>query len=96
MEYKTTGGDLWGNETNIWRQNPSAEVDAAWNYFDESRYLLVTKSEVERMGLSSETAVQWPSNSTEDIYVADIDVYHVMHCLNEMRRNAYHNFPHYL
>lgn len=96
MEYKTTGGELWGNETNIWRQDPSAEVDAAWNFFDESRYILLAKSEVEQMGLPTETAVKWPTSSAEDVYVGDVDVYHVMHCLNEMRRNAYHNFPHYL
>ncbi|PPJ52378.1 hypothetical protein CBER1_10914 [Cercospora berteroae] len=93
IEYTTLGGDLWGNKTNIWRQGPSPVVEEAWDSISESRYLLLTKEELAKMGRPLESAVQWPDDPNK--YLMEYHAYHVFHCLNEMRKNAYVNFDYY-
>ncbi|KAF2206262.1 hypothetical protein CERZMDRAFT_53509, partial [Cercospora zeae-maydis SCOH1-5] len=79
--------------SNIYEQSPSSAVDDAWNALSTARYTLLTKDEINKMHKSVEAAVEWPDGPGE--YLMEFHAYHLLHCLDVLRRNSYHNFPHY-
>ncbi|KAH9839679.1 hypothetical protein Tdes44962_MAKER08022 [Teratosphaeria destructans] len=88
-----TGDDLWTNGSNIYRQDPSPAVDQVWDELGEVKYILVTEEEAIKMGKPTEYAVRWPDEP--DKFLMHLHAPHLLHCLNVLRKNAYHNFPHY-
>ena len=94
IEKVVLGGDLWGNKSNIYEQDPSPAVDEAWEALTNSKYMLVTEGDLIKMHRSAESAVEWPDNPGE--YLVEFHAYHLIHCLDVLRKNAYHTFPHYL
>ncbi|KAL9531560.1 hypothetical protein SMMN14_04756 [Sphaerulina musiva] len=93
IEKVVLGGDLWGNKSNIFEQEPSPAVDEAWNEISTAKYMLVSKQDLIKMHGTLDTAVEWPDNPGE--YFVEFHSYHLLHCLDVLRRNSYHNFPHY-
>lgn len=87
------GGDLWGNKSNIFEQDPSPAVDKAWETITHAKYTLLPEAELLKMDFSAEAAVEWPDQP--GTYLVEFHAYHVMHCLDVVRKNSYHNFPHY-
>lgn len=87
------GGDLWGNKSNIFEQDPSPAVDKAWEAIAHAKYTLMPEAELLKMDFSAEAAVEWPDQP--GTYLVEFHAYHVMHCLDVVRKNSYHNFPHY-
>ncbi|EMF13821.1 uncharacterized protein SEPMUDRAFT_20227, partial [Sphaerulina musiva SO2202] len=83
----------WGNKSNIFEQEPSPAVDEAWNEISSAKYMLVSKKDLIKMHGTLDTAVEWPDNPGE--YFVEFHSYHLLHCLDVLRRNSYHNFPHY-
>ncbi|CAK1356703.1 unnamed protein product [Cercospora beticola] len=88
------GDELWPDPSNIYRQDPSPAVDEAWENLTHPQYLLATEQDLIRMGKNISTAVRWPEEP--DKFLMNLHVYHVMHCLNVLRKNAWQNFPYYL
>ncbi|KAK4611990.1 hypothetical protein CLAFUW4_12669 [Fulvia fulva] len=88
-----TGEELWSNGSNPYRQDPSPAVDDAWHKLSHPKYMLVTEEELIKMGKPIEPVVRWPDEP--DKFLMHLNGPHVMHCLDVLRRNAYHNFPHY-
>lgn len=79
-------------EPSIARQPPNDEADAIWNEWELTRYFPVTAAQIRAMGKDPSTAAKLDDEDWglgDDAYVAILDVYHQLHCLNTLRRIAY-------
>ncbi|CAI4219629.1 unnamed protein product [Parascedosporium putredinis] len=80
---------------SIWRQAPSPEVDAAWNRAAAEGFELVgvSRDDVIKSNKDPDSCVQIPSSWGEQLgdnnYLAQIDVFHQIHCLDMIRREAF-------
>lgn len=83
---------LWGfNETSsIYIQDPSPEVDAAWNRIaaDSGPIITINSDEARKLGRDTNAIVKAPEDwgFGNDAYPAQIDVFHEIHCLNMLRK----------
>ncbi|KAG5912832.1 hypothetical protein E4U53_005132 [Claviceps sorghi] len=91
----TFNGALRDN-SSIWRQPPSPEVDAAWDYISTEGYevITITASDVLKSGKNPATTIRAPPSWArgKDAYVAQIEVFHQIHCLNELRKEMYYDY----
>lgn len=87
---------------SIYRSDPSDEVNAAWDKLADVGWLLITEEDVLNMGkdprISSKASADllkaMGKNVDEELYYAQIDAFHQLHCLNEIRRHAYWDHYH--
>ena len=83
---------IWGSNetTSIYIQDPSPEVDAAWDFIsaDSSSIISISRAEAEALGRDPEVIVKSPEDWElgDDSYPAQIDVFHEIHCLNMLRK----------
>ncbi|ETS85648.1 hypothetical protein PFICI_03673 [Pestalotiopsis fici W106-1] len=81
------------DNTSIWRQTPSPEVDAAWDYITTEGMEAVTApaEDVLRSGKNVSMSVKVPTSwgLGDDAYLAQIEVFHQIHCLNQLRKEVY-------
>lgn len=79
----------------IFRNEPSHEVDLAWRRISSENPIAISREEVLAIGKDPDHAVKYPPNFGigENKYAARIDVFHQIHCLDALRREAY--FDHY-
>jgi len=81
---------------NIFRANPSPEVDKAWEDMARIEYFGVDAAAIRKLGKDPKTAVKIPeawSLKKEQRFLVELDVQHQLHCLNEIRKYAF--FDHY-
>ncbi|PYH89273.1 hypothetical protein BO71DRAFT_453540 [Aspergillus ellipticus CBS 707.79] len=71
---------------SIYRQPPSPKVDAAWKRLGNIKLIVISHPE---------DAAKWPETFGfgPHAYIGRIDVFHQIHCLDWLRREAY--FDHY-
>ncbi|KAH8889431.1 hypothetical protein GQ53DRAFT_869817 [Thozetella sp. PMI_491] len=77
---------------SVYRQSPSSDVDAAWEYIHKNgRIFLITEDEVRRLGKDPEIAVAAPEKwqHGEERYFAMTQAQHDLHCLNMVRKAMY-------
>ncbi|KAL3958122.1 hypothetical protein ACCO45_008700 [Purpureocillium lilacinum] len=76
---------------SIFKQGPSAEVDAAWDRLYKFHYLLLSKEEVKKLGKNPKYTVKAPRSwgYGDEVYVSRTDVAHRIHCLNMLRKATY-------
>ncbi|KAF5375173.1 hypothetical protein D9758_000043 [Tetrapyrgos nigripes] len=85
IEYRTVKFDSgFGRDIPIYDQPPSEEVDAAWESLYEFAYNKIPREEAKL--LSNKT---YPVLGEEDHYMIALDVFHQLHCLNQMRKAMY-------
>lgn len=79
----------------IFRQPPSPEVDAAWDRLANVRPIPITRKDVILLGKDPDQASKFPESFGfgRDAYIGRLDVFHVIHCLDQVRREA--DFEHY-
>ncbi|RAH53763.1 hypothetical protein BO85DRAFT_442082 [Aspergillus piperis CBS 112811] len=79
----------------IYRQPPSPEVDAAWNRLANINPIAISRDDVATLGRDPEQAAKWPESFGfgSEAYIGRLDVFHQIHCLDWLRREAY--FDHY-
>ncbi|GAB7336037.1 hypothetical protein MBLNU13_g08854t2 [Cladosporium sp. NU13] len=77
------------------RQKPGPQVDAAWWSLLDTRPIAITKERVLEIGKDPAEAVKIPESwgHGSDMYFGRIDVFHHIHCLDALRKEAY--FEHY-
>jgi len=77
------------------RQKPGPQVDAAWWSLLDTRPVPITKERVLEIGKDPAEAVKIPESwgHGSDMYFGRIDVFHHIHCLDALRKEAY--FEHY-
>lgn len=77
---------------SIARQEPGPGIDDAWAYFDLVRTHVITKNDVIKLGKDPKTIARFNNNCWgfgEDAYMAQMDVFYQIHCLNMLRRAAF-------
>ncbi|RAL17387.1 oxidase ustYa family protein [Aspergillus homomorphus CBS 101889] len=92
---KMNGTLLEPDPLPIYRQPPSPEVDAAWNRLANINPITISRDDVVKLGRDPEQAAKWPESFGfgSEAYIGRIDVFHQIHCLDWLRREAY--FDHY-
>lgn len=95
LQSQAFNGALRDN-SSIWRQPPSAEVDAAWDYISGEEFQLITisASDVSLSGKDPSIALQAPASWGVGLgaYIAQVDVFHQIHCLNELRKEMHRDY----
>lgn len=95
------------SNVSIYRGEPSAETDAAWDDLAAEAYevILVDAETLRKAGYNPEHYFKAPSSwkndgveeekAREDLFPVQIDVFHQIHCLNAVRKqmHAKHYFP---
>ncbi|EQL01721.1 hypothetical protein OCS_02574 [Ophiocordyceps sinensis CO18] len=85
---------LLSENPSIYRQEPSEEVDAAWRQLGDTRLFPLTREEVLSIGKNPEDIVRFPQSfGLGEAYAGRLEVFHQVHCLDALRREAY--FGHY-
>lgn len=81
------------DKDSIWRKSPSKEVDRAWNHISMEGFeaIAVTGNDVEKSGKNKSLTVQIPldSNAPEPLFLAQIEVFHLIHCLDTLRKEIW-------
>ncbi|KAG5930862.1 hypothetical protein E4U53_002093 [Claviceps sorghi] len=87
----TINGSLLDRGDSIYRQAPSAEVDAAWESIAEQLPHAISRSDVLRLGKDPDRTAKWPPEwgFGPDAYIAELDIVHTVHCLNAVRRDVH-------
>jgi hypothetical protein len=82
---------------SIYRQSPSPEVDAAWARIQTRDPIAISRESVIAMGTDPEDAAKFPESLGlgPDAYIAKVDVFHQIHCLNMLRMNLHQNYNYY-
>ncbi|EON98885.1 putative tat pathway signal sequence protein [Phaeoacremonium minimum UCRPA7] len=85
------------NPNHIYRMPPSPEVDAAWERIAHIGMHSLTRHEVEGIGKNAtecaKTQLDWGYGP--DTYMAEIDVFHQLHCLNSLRKTNILHYDYY-
>lgn len=87
-------GSLWiGDNPSVWRGSPeSAETNGAWESFERVKPIALTKAQILAMGKDPATASKFNDDywhMGDDAYVGALDIFHQIHCLNELRQAAF-------
>lgn len=94
VQLQKLDGRIHDDET-IYRQPPSGEVDEAWDRVAARNFEIinVTAEDVRRSGKDPAGRIRWVEGV--DSFPAQIDVFHQIHCLNEIRKEMYseHYYP---
>lgn len=82
---------------SIYVSPPSPEVDRAWNKISDNIIFGITHEDVVSIGKDPDRAIpfnpEW--NLGSDLYIAEIDVFHQIHCLNTLRKALITNYDYY-
>lgn len=79
------------------RLEPGPETDAIWLGAALIHFIPLSEDEVLKAGQDPKTAAKFPPNYHPSIdsntsYVGGLDVFHKIHCLDELRRSAFENY----
>ncbi|KAG6185861.1 hypothetical protein E4U36_001050 [Claviceps purpurea] len=90
---KINGTVMPAGKLSIARQFPNPAADAIWTQDIELiRPIPVTREQIIKMGKDPDTVAKLEDNVWglgDDAYVATLDVFHNLHCLNALRQAAY-------
>ncbi|KAK7019771.1 hypothetical protein VNI00_017937 [Paramarasmius palmivorus] len=76
-----------GNDTTIYMEDPSPEVDKAWEALYNNGASRISKHDADQLPLQT---VRIPGDP--DHYVVALDVFHQLHCLNIMRKVLHRDY----
>jgi hypothetical protein len=93
----TFNGDLFPSQPpSIYRQDPSPEVDAEWKRISGTTGINLTNSEASRLGRLSPTLARFPDEwgytEADGNVIAQVDVFHQIHCLNYLRQEVHFDY----
>jgi hypothetical protein len=84
------------HENAIFLQLRGDEVDRAWSRIADVGIQRISREDVVRLGKDPEYAIQPPESwGWEGDYMAEIEVFHQLHCLNALRKGLVTNYHHY-
>ncbi|KAF5554259.1 hypothetical protein FMEXI_2080 [Fusarium mexicanum] len=87
------GGLFEAKNPSKWRNSlkPDPQVDEAWEDLEIIRVFPITETEVRRLGKDPELLVKFPQEYGlgDNAYMAQIDMFHQIHCLNLLRHLAW-------
>ena len=88
-------GSFWeASPVSIWRQEPSPAVDEAWEEISAFSYHTISTADVIALGKDPRTTVKAPLSwgNGPDAHIVQLDVFHQIHCLDSLRRAAFHDY----
>jgi len=92
----TTVNGAMHDNTSIWRMPPSREVDAAWDSLTRGGLEIITVSaaDIELSGKDPALSVKVPPswNQGPDAYFAQIEIFHILHCLDGIRKEMWSEY----
>lgn len=91
IDHHVVDGELWWNESQPFRQDPSPETDARWEELvgGHANRIFVSKEDWVKMGMDPEVGAQWIGDPTGNTYMAEINVFHLVHCVDMLRQGAF-------
>ena len=96
---RINGTLLNNHHHSVYREEPSPLVDAAWDRVAAIGTISLSETEVLNIGLDSSdpTLARYPTSFGlgPEAFVAELDVFHQIHCLNALRKTAFQNFDYY-
>ncbi|OOO06786.1 Protein of unknown function DUF3328 [Aspergillus oryzae] len=99
--YETTlNGTFFAKpEVSIAREEPGPENDADWEQYETIRTHIVSREDILRLGKDPDTVMRFDNDYWgfgDDAYMVQLDVMHQIHCLNMLRKAAFHDYPGYV
>ncbi|KAK1759778.1 hypothetical protein QBC47DRAFT_338200 [Echria macrotheca] len=95
---KRMNGTLLDPNPSIYRLPPSPAVDSAWDRIQTRNPIAISRADILRLNKNPSDAARFPSSwgyGPDDGYIAKIDVFHQIHCLNTLRKHLVFNYPYY-
>ncbi|MCJ1431349.1 hypothetical protein MMC27_000700 [Xylographa pallens] len=91
---RLNGSFLNTSPPSIYRQPPSPAVDAAWERISLTRTIPISSADVLRVGKNPLKTAKFPlsHNLGPDAHVAQVDVFHQIHCLNILRKELHFSY----
>jgi hypothetical protein len=91
---KQINGSLTNSKHWIWRADPSPEVDAAWDRISNVFTTFISSDEVRKLGKDPLRTAMYPPDFGlgPDAHVAELDVFHQIHCLNALRKESWFSY----
>ncbi|KAJ8133445.1 hypothetical protein O1611_g176 [Lasiodiplodia mahajangana] len=82
---------------SIYVDQPSPEVDAAWDRIQEAMIWGISKDDMRRVGKDPGKSVKYDPawGFGDDLYMVEVDVFHQIHCLNVLRKSLVTNYDYY-
>ncbi|TQV93673.1 hypothetical protein V2A60_004154 [Cordyceps javanica] len=92
-------GTLWSrNESDPYRDfmTPDPDVEARWEALEDIRVFPISGAQLARLGKDPAVSVKFPPSYGlgDDAYMAQVDVFHQIHCLNLLRHQAWKAYDH--
>ncbi|KAJ7124761.1 hypothetical protein C8R43DRAFT_853212, partial [Mycena crocata] len=96
LEYKTVKFHSgFGHDLPIYDQHPSDEVDKAWEGLYEFAYSKIPRNQAIYLANTTYPILQDISGDKPTTYMLALDVFHELHCLDEIRKAMYPDYyPH--
>ncbi|KAI1074923.1 hypothetical protein F5B20DRAFT_418565 [Whalleya microplaca] len=97
MRPRTIQGTLFPAKegASIARELPNPAADEIWDEWELSRFFPLTREDIIKLGKDPFTVPKLEDKYWglgDDAYVGAFDVYHQIHCLNSLRKNAYRGY----
>jgi len=82
---------------HLYRMHPNKEVDDAWDRISDIPYFAITAEDVLGLGKDPALAITTPQSwgLPEGSYLSTPDVFHLVHCLNALRKGLVFNYERY-
>lgn len=92
-------GALWTHNASDPYRNfmkPDENVEKHWSALEDIRVFPISESELKRLGKDPAVSVKFPPEYGlgDDAYMAQIDMFHQLHCLNLLRHQAWKAYDH--
>ncbi|KAJ5037226.1 uncharacterized protein L3040_007403 [Drepanopeziza brunnea f. sp. 'multigermtubi'] len=84
-----------GPNPSFARQFPNPEADAWWESMEIVRTIPITKEDVIKLGKDPKTVAKFEDGHWglgDDAYMAELDIFHQLHCLNSLRKLIYPDY----
>ena len=90
---RRNGSLLPDHPKSIFREDPSEEVDEAWERIANINPIHMTSADVANLGYDPAIVARWPEvyGLGSDAYVGRLDVFHEIHCLNMLRQEVHYD-----
>lgn len=86
------------NPSHVYRLSPSPDVDKAWDRITQIGIHGISSDDVLRLNKDPKASIQPPPDwdfGQDTPYMAEIDVFHQLHCLNALRKALVINYEYY-
>ena len=97
LQTTTFNGSLFNYPSQIYRTDPTKEMDDEWSRISDSGMILITRDDVLSLGKAPETRSRASPallskmgfDPAAEMYHGTVDAFHQIHCLNTIRKHAY-------